>query len=365
MTKAVADGPAGDKLSCRVGSQALLRFTTDALIASGMSVWNASSVADIMVEADLIGADAHGTFRLAQYTTALISGQINPQAKLTVQHRRSAVALVDGGGGMGHLAMARAVDIANDLAKASGVGWVGLRHSNHAGAIGIYAARLASQGKIGICAAVSGVNHMAPTGSAEALIGTNPLAIAIPSGKSPPVIVDIATSVTSYGKIKSAASEGKSIPVGWAIERATGEPLIDPQRIESGLLLALGGYKGAGLAIALGLLAGVLNTASFGRAIPDFAAPAPWPVNTGQFVIAIDIEAFRPFAEFASEIDDHVDVLKMSNRLPGSSDIRLPGQERASRREDRTRNGVPVSAARLAAFDILAGQLKISPLLVG
>jgi L-2-hydroxycarboxylate dehydrogenase (NAD+) len=344
-----------------VGADVLRQFAVRALTAAGMSNSDAAIVADSMVEADLTGADSHGIFRLPQYVGWFDSGKVNPRGKVTVDYRRTGVAIVDGGRGMGHLGMTRAVDVANALASKVGVAWVGLRRSNHAGAIGVYAAQLARKGKIGICAAVSSINHMAPSGSAEALLGTNPIAIGIPAGEKPPIIVDIATSVASFGKIRSAALESQPIPVGWAIERATGKPLTDPDRIEQGLLAALGDYKGAGLALALGLLAGVLNGASFGREIPDFAAPSSSPVNVGQFVIALDVHALRPLANFGEVVGDHIDSFVNSTRLPGQDRVRLPGQDRAARRSDRERNGIPMSNAKLSALQKLADELGIPP----
>lgn len=344
----------------RVGADALMRLATRILTAAEMNPSDAAVVAEAMVDADLCGADEHGTFRLPQYVGWLKSGEVNPRGTITVDYRAPGVAVVDGGGGMGHLAMIRAVEVANDLASKAGVGWVGLRRSNHAGAIGVYAARLASKGHVGICAAVSSVNHMAPYGSAEALLGTNPIAIAIPAGEKPPILVDIATSVASFGKIKSAALENRPIPEGWAIERATGEPLTDPRRIEQGLLSGLGDYKGSGLALALGLLAGVLNSASFGREIPDFASLSSSPVNVGQFVVALNVEAFRPLADFTEAVGGHIDSFVSSKRLPGQDQVWLPGQDRAARRCDRERNGVPISTSRLLALQTLAEKLGIS-----
>lgn len=344
----------------RVPAGSLQLMAARILTAAGMLASDAETVAEAMVEADLSGADEHGTFRLAQYVGWLKSGEVKPRGSITVDHRKPGVAIVDGDGGMGHLAMIRAVDVASDLASKVGVGWVGLRQSNHAGAIGVYAARLAVKGHIGVCSAVSSVNHMAPFGSAEALLGTNPIAIAIPAGENPPILVDIATSVASFGKIKSAAQEKQPIPEGWAIERATGKPLTDPARIDQGLLLGLGDYKGSGLAMALGILAGVLNSASFGREIPDFASPSSSPVNVGQFVLALSVEAFRPLADFSSAVDSHIASFENSKRLPGHERIWLPGQDRAARRRDRGVHGVPISASRLSGLQALADRLGVS-----
>lgn len=345
----------------RVTPEALRLFATRILTAAGMTPSEAAMAAEAMVDADLGGADEHGTFRLPQYAGWLQVGEVKPRATITVDHRKPGVAIVDGNGGMGHLAMLRAIDVAGELASQVGVGWVGLRRSNHAGAIGVYATRLAAKGYIAICSAVSSINHMGAFGSAEALLGTNPLAIAIPAGAHPPILVDIATSVAAFGKIKSAALEKRSIPEGWAIDRATGTPLTDPARIEQGLLLGLGDYKGSGLALALGLLAGVLNNASFGREIPDFAAPSSSPVNVGQFVLALDVEAFRPLADFTNAIGRHIEDIVNSKRLPGHTQVWLPGQDRAARRADREVNGVPISASRLTSLRKLAEKLGVSP----
>ena len=155
-----------------------------------------------MIEADLTGFDAHGIVRLGIYVGWLKSGRVNPKANIKVLQRSPATALVDGDDGIGHLVMTYATNLAIELARQSGVGWVGARNSNHAGAAGIYPEMAVAHGMVGIYAAVSTINHMAPWGGAEALIGTNPIAIAIPAGKEAPVVLDIATSVSSFGNIR-------------------------------------------------------------------------------------------------------------------------------------------------------------------
>ena len=167
-----------------------------------------------------------------------------------------ATALVDGDNGMGHLVMSRAAEIAIDLAREAGIGWVGVRRSNHAGPASLYAAMPVAHGMVGIYSAVASANHMAPWGGLESLLGTNPLAIGIPTGDAPPVILDIATTVVSYGTVKNYTLQGKAMPEGWMIDRSTGSPLTDSARSTEGVLLPIGGYKGAGLALMLGLLAG-------------------------------------------------------------------------------------------------------------
>jgi len=340
----------------------LLSFTADALRACGLPERDAAITAKAMIEADLTGADAHGIFRLASYVKVLQQGRINPRAAMRIVSRGPATALIDGDNGMGHLVMTYAAETAVELARAAGVGWVGARRSNHAGAAGIYAAIPMAHGMIGLYAACSSVNHMAPTGGAEPLLGTNPIAVAIPAGEEPPVILDIATSVIAFGAVRTAALHGKPIPEGWMIDPATGKPLTDPSRGNHGLMAPIGGYKGAGLALVIGLLAAVLNGAAFGHDVSDFNADQGGETNTGQFVIALDIARFMEPKRFAAEIDRHLRDLKSSARLPGFDVIRLPGMERLRRREQRSRDGVTLAGAVVKQLDGLAGNLGIAPL---
>jgi LDH2 family malate/lactate/ureidoglycolate dehydrogenase len=343
-------------------ASSLLSFTNDALRACGLPGRDADIAAKAMIEADLTGADAHGIFRLAAYVKVLQQGRINPRANIRVVNRGPATALVDGDNGIGHLVTTFAAETAVELARASGVGWVGARRSNHAGAAGIYPALILRHGMIGLYAACSSVNHMAPTGGAEPLLGTNPIAAAIPAGDEPPVILDIATSVIAFGAVRTAALQGRPIPEGWMIDPKTGEPLTDSKRGNEGLMAPIGGYKGIGLALVIGLLAGVLNGAAFGHDVDDFNADQGGETNTGQFVVALDIARFMDPKAFAAEVDRHLRDFKSSPLLPGFDAIRLPGMERQRRREERSRNGVALAPAVNKQLDELAANLKIAPL---
>jgi len=340
----------------------LLAYTTDALRACGLPERDADITARAMIEADLTGADAHGIFRLASYVKVLRQGRINPKANMRVVNRGPATALIDGDNGMGHLVMSFAAETAVEIARESGVAWVGARRSNHAGAAGIYAAIPLRHGMIGLYAACSSANHMAPTGGAEPLLGTNPLAVAIPAGREPPIILDIATSVIAFGAVRTAALQGQQIPEGWMIDPATGKPLTDPARGSHGLMAPIGGYKGAGLALVIGLLAAVLNGAAFGRDVSDFNQDKGGETNTGQFVIALDIARFMPPDAFAAEVDRHIGEFKASARLPGFDAIRLPGAERLRRREQRSRDGVSLADVLVKQLDALAAELNIATL---
>jgi len=347
----------------RISSVGLRAFLEDALRACGLPGADAAVVAGAMLEADLTGQDAHGVFRLPGYVRQLKRGAFNPRPNIRVLERSPATALIDGDQGMGHLAMTYAAKLAIELARASGVGWVGARRSNHAGAGAIYAAIPVEHGMVGIYGAASSVNHMAPWGGSEPLLGTNPIAVAIPAGEEPPVILDIATSTASNGAIRTHELEGIPMPEGWVQSRKDGSPITDPRRINEGTYLPMAGYKGSGLSIVIGLLAGPLNRATFGRDVRDFAAPAgAGPLNVGQFVVALDVARFVPLDVFTAEVDRHIRDLAASQRLPGVEEIRAPGQGRAARRNEREQSGVPLAATLLAHVDEVAKSLGIKPL---
>jgi L-2-hydroxycarboxylate dehydrogenase (NAD+) len=341
---------------------AMIAFSHDALAACGVPEADAAIAARQMTEADITGFDAHGIFRLGFYCNTLQSGRCNPNANIRTLQRSAATALVDGDDGIGHLVMTYAANLAMELARESGIGWVGARNSNHAGAAGIYAEMPTRQNMVGIYAAVSTANHMAVWGAAEALLGTNPIAIGIPAGKQPPVVLDIATSVASFGTIRQHVASGKTMPDGWIVHSKTGKPINDPKEVGQGVLLPIGDYKGSGLALIIGLLAGVLNGAAFGRDVVDFTAAGSQKTNTGQFMVAIDVARFLPPEVFAKEMERHLDDLRSSARLPGVDAIRIPGEDRQRRREERMRDGVALPANLVKQLDDLASKLAIKPL---
>jgi LDH2 family malate/lactate/ureidoglycolate dehydrogenase len=346
----------------RVAASAIASFIKDAMAAVGLPSADAAKIAELMVEADLTGADAHGVFRLPQYVRRIKAGGVNPRANIAVTRTAPATAMVDGDNGMGHLVMQRAADTAIALAKESGVAWVGARRSNHAGAAGVYAAMTLPHDMIGIYAVVANANHMPVWGGAENLLGTNPIAFAVPAGQEAPVVLDIATTVVSYGTVKATKLQGKPMPEGWMIDAKDGSPLTDSARSADGLLLPIGGHKGSGLALALGLLAGTLNGAAFGRDVVDFNADDESACDTGHFIIALDVSRFIPIATFKSEIDRQLRDLKVSKVLPGFDAIRLPGEQRRTRRAERAAQGVPVFPEVIEQLDKVAAELMIKPL---
>jgi LDH2 family malate/lactate/ureidoglycolate dehydrogenase len=263
---------------------------------------------------------------------------------------------------MGHLVVARAAETAIDMARECGVAWVGCFMSGHAGAAGVYAALPLKADMIGIYSAVANANHMPLAGGAEPLLGTNPLAIAIPAGEEPPLVLDIATSIVSYGTIKNHRLQNKPLKDDWMVDPKTGAAITDPHKSMEALLLPMAGYKGAGLALMLGLLGGTLNGALFGRDCVDFNLEPSKVTNTGQFVVALDPSKFQKIEHFKAEVDRHTRSLRNSSPLPGGDAVRLPGDARAKRRADRVANGLALPPELLVQLDKLAGELGIKPL---
>ena len=322
---------------------------------------NAAKMAELMVEADLGGQDGHGVFRLPMYIKRIRAGGMSVDPDIKIISERTATALLDGGNGPGHLVMSRAADLAVEKAKTCGVAWVGARYSNHAGPAFLYAKMPLRENMIGLYVAVGSANHMPPWGGTDLLLSTNPIAVAIPSNTQPDIVLDMATTVAAYGKVKTAADRGETMPEGWMIDKQ-GQPLTDPTRADDGLLLPIGGPKGYGLSLIFGLLAGTLNGAAFGKDVVDFNADATATTNTGHFVVALDIAAFADVETFKAQIDGIWDEMKSSNRLPGFDEIRLPGERLAASLADRQANGIPIPSALGGRLNALADDLGI-PLL--
>jgi LDH2 family malate/lactate/ureidoglycolate dehydrogenase len=190
-----------------------------ALEAVNVPAADAMIIANLMVKSDLVGADGHGIFRLPAYLKRIRAGGVNLQPNIHIEREQGATALINGDNALGHLVMNRAVELALEKVKQHSVCWIGSHFGNHSGAASVYVRKLAEQGYIGIYMAVGNANHMAPWGGIDLLLSTNPIAIAVPAGKDPIVLLDIATTVAAYGKVKVAAQKGESIPDDWMIDK--------------------------------------------------------------------------------------------------------------------------------------------------
>ncbi len=345
----------------RVPAQKLESFIASAFDAVGISKSEAKTIAELMVRADVQGSEGHGVFRLPQYIRRIKGGAVNLKPRIRMAREAAGMGLVDGDNAMGHLVMRFATEKAIEKAKGAGVAWVGVRMSNHAGPASLYASMPVEHDMVGLYLAVGNANHLPPWGGLDMLLSTNPIAVAVPAGEEAPVVLDMATTVAAYGKVKTKAQRGEMMPEGWMMDRE-GRPLTDPRRANEGFLLPIGGYKGYGLALVIGILAGTLNGAAMGKDVVDFNADDTSVTNTGHAIVAINVEAFQPVAEFKQQVDTLIRDIRGSRRLPGVDRIRLPGEGSHAARADRAKNGIPLPTPLLASLNELAGQLGISPL---
>src|SRR6201988_3481600 len=281
----------------RVSAPQLTAFATRALIAAGLPEDDAQAVAGLMVEPILRGSPPHGVTPLPLYVRRLRAGGINAKPNIRLISDRASVALIDGDNGMGHLVMRRAAALAIEKAKATGVGWIGARMSNHAGPAALYVTMPLEHDMVGLYFAVGSNNHLPPWGGSKSLLGTNPMAVAVPALEEPPIVLDMAPTVAAYGKVRLKAQRGEPMPGGWMIDRE-GKPLTDAKRADEGYLLPIGDYKGYGLSLIIALLAGALNRAAMGHDVVDFVKETGKATNTGQAIAAISIDTFTPPAEF-------------------------------------------------------------------
>jgi L-2-hydroxycarboxylate dehydrogenase (NAD+) len=355
------DANGGKTTMQRVGFDALRDFIAASFRKLGLPDTDALTVASLMAEADLQGSDGHGVIRLPHYARRIRAGGISLHPEIKILQERAAMALIDGGNAMGHLVMTRAADLAAQKARVSGVAWVGTRMSNHSGPASLYARKILARDMIGMVLAVGNANHLPPWGGLDMLLSTNPIAVAVPAGKRPPIVLDMATTVAAYGKVKAKAQRGESMPEGWMIDRE-GRPLTDPKRAEEGFLLPIGGYKGYGLALIVGLLAGTLNGAAMGKDVIDFNHDDKSPTNTGQAIVAIDTGAFGDPDAFKRAVDTLSDDLRQSRRMPNVDRIWLPGEQSHARRIENERDGIPIAAPLLRTLDRLADDLGVARL---
>jgi L-2-hydroxycarboxylate dehydrogenase (NAD+) len=348
-----------------VSLEKLQTFIHAAMVKLGLPDADAAVVAALMAQADLQGSDGHGISRLPQYARRIRAGGFNTKPNIRVVREQASTALVDGDNGMGHVVMSRATAIAIQKARTTGIGWVNAQFSNHAGPASLYARMPLAHDMIGLDFAVGNANHLPPWGGLDMLLSTNPIAAAIPAGEEQPIVLDMATTVAAYGKVKTKALRGEMMPEGWMIDRE-GKPLTDPKRAEEGMLLPLGGmeagYKGYGLALIIGLLAGTLGGAAMGKEVVDFNHDDDSVTNTGQAICAINVAAFGDVNTFKTAVDTLVRDIRGSEKIPGVDRIQIPGERSEETRIARARNGIPIAPALMKALDQLADELGMKKL---
>ncbi len=322
---------------------ALEAFVTEAMRRYGIHEADAQIAARILVTTDTWGVHTHGTRQLRPLLKNFPIGRLDAEAASEVIREGAAWALVDGHHSLPFVTAQRAMELAIQKAKVAGIGYVSVIHTSHFGAAGYYATLAADQGMIGM-AMCNADPQMTIPGARGKVLGTNPIAYAIPAGKNKPVFFDIATSAAAANKIIRAKLLGQSIPEGWLVN-ADGEPTTDPGGFpESGALMPMAAHKGYGFALLVEVLAGVMSGAALTKEQPswvtDVAGNPPGQVNQGQMFIAIDAGAMLSPAIFDQRMDWLVDYIHDSPKAKDANRIYLPGEIEWEKREQALAHGM-------------------------
>ncbi|MGH2460651.1 MAG: Ldh family oxidoreductase [Chloroflexota bacterium] len=328
----------------RVNAADLTALVTAIFERCGMTAPDAWRLTDSLVSADLRAVNSHGVLRVPEYVKKLTTGGVDPRGVPRVVRDAGACLVVDAGNSMGQIGAQLAIEQAIARAEATGIAAVAIRGSNHCGAMAYYASQALAHDMIG-WATTNALPVMAPWGGAERILGINPLAIAIPAGDEPPIVYDAAFSGSAHGKVRVYQQRGLRLPEGWAVDRE-GRPTTDPAAAIDGLLLPIGGFKGAGLAMIMGVLSSMLSGASYGTELGDLEQ-GPRAGQDGHFVMAIRIAAFEDVARFKARVDRAIQQIHACQLAPGFDRLYAPGEkEFLSERENR-RAGIPLPVVTL------------------
>jgi L-2-hydroxycarboxylate dehydrogenase (NAD+) len=325
----------------------------DILVARGVPAVDAGKVADSLIAADLRGIDTHGLACLKDYVQALEENRIAATPSFRIDQRFPWASRLDADNGLGPLAAWEGMTLAIGSAERFGIGATGVTRSNHFGAAGVYAAMAAERGCIGIVAANASA-VAAPHGATKPMLGTNPLAIAIPAGRFAPVVLDMATSEGSRKKVRKALEDGSEIPSGWALG-PDGKPTTDPAQALKGVMLPFAGAKGSGLSLIVDILAGVLTGAAFGGQVLSVMTNQERESGNGHFMLAFKASAFLEQTAYTHRIEEEIERLHALPPATGFDAVTYPGERSARVRADRSALGIPMTEARIEALVALGG----------
>ena len=324
----------------------LLQQMIDIFRAWGMTPRHAGTIAEVLLAADLAGIDSHGATLLALYEQQIRSGKASAQPDIKVLRERGAVMVIDAGAGFGQVPGMMAVDGLIERARTHGLAAATVRNSNHYGAAGVYARRMADAGLIGITTSSVWRPAIVPTGGKAAMLGTNPIAFAAPRKNGRPFLLDMATSTIAIGKLKLAIRSGEPIPAGWAVTRE-GAPQRHPTLdLLDTLLLPLGGdrlhggHKGYGLATMVEILSSALS----GAALTPLRDPGDGSHDVGHFFLALDPTFFRDDPDdFSADVDRLLEALRATPAVDAARPVLVAGDPEYAREDERRRLGIPVS----------------------
>jgi LDH2 family malate/lactate/ureidoglycolate dehydrogenase len=347
----------------------MLRFTADELRRVSEAIFKAVGtpsdvapyMAETLVECDLMGHESHGVIRIPSYVERVEAGLCAPAARPTIVNETPTTAVVSGHWTFGQVAARFAAELVIRKAKESNIAAVSVVECNHQGRLGEYSTMIARERMIGMV--VTGgfgkpFNQVAPYGGAKGILGTNPFSFAVPAGAREPFVADFATSVVAEGKLRVAQAKGVSVPEGWVID-AEGRPSTDPSAYQKGgAMLAFGGHKG----YALSLLADLLG--SFLGGAEKLGTP---PLTYGTFMMALRVDAFRPFEEFTSSVDRRFGEIKDVPPAEGFEEVLVPGEPESRTKAQRVREGIPVPEATWEKITAIAAKynLDVDGLLAG
>ena len=339
-------------------SDRLRIWTQEIFRKIGVGVDDATLLTDSMIEANLRGVDTHGITRmLCVYAERIRKGVMNPESRFTVVREKSSTALIDCHNSIGQVGAAKAMRIAIEKARQTGVAFTAVTHSNHYGMAAYWAMMALPQGMIGF-SSTNAPAAAAPTGGRTAMFGTNPFAIAIPAGRELPVVLDLATTAVARGRIILYAKQDKPLDAGWAFDER-GIPTTDPHVALKGLLAPIGGYKGYGIMLAIDLLCGVLTGSNHGIHFPGFLADNMIePTDVGSVFAAIHVENFIDLTEFRAAMDSAIREIKTSDRAEGIQRIYVPGEIEFEMKAERLANGIPIPEAVVKDFVALGQELS-------
>ena len=335
----------------RIDAERLIDFGAAVYASAGMPEADARFVADTLVQADLWGHQSHGVLRLGWYLERLQNKVMKPVTQSETVVDAGTIAVIDGHDGVGQVLTADATRDAIKRAKAHGIGAVGLRNSNHFGTCMYYTRMAALEGCVMIMT-TNGGPAMAPWGGRKKIIGTNPWSVAAPAGRHPPLIMDMANTGVARGKIYLARQKREPIPLGWAIN-AAGEPTTDPQAAIDGIILPMAEHKGYAIAVVVDVLSGVLTGSGFLSAVHSPYKTAE-KSNCGHLIIALNIEAFQPLAQFNARMEQYVSELKSVPLAKGTNEVFYPGEMEAANDVRNRREGLLLPADTLVSLSKIA-----------
>jgi L-2-hydroxycarboxylate dehydrogenase (NAD+) len=346
----------------------LFNFTKTIFLKIGCNEQEALLAAKVLLSADLRGVDSHGIARLSGYVRLWEAGRINSKPKIKIIHESPSTAVVDGDAALGLVAAPWAMKVAIAKARDAGTGWVSVKNSNHFGIAGYHAMMALEHDMIGI-AMTNASPLVAPTFSLERLLGTNPIAVAIPAGEEPPFVADFATTTAANGKLEILQRKNEEAPSGW-IQNAHGSSSTNPYELkDGGALLPLGGdkehgsHKGYCLGAVVDIFSAVLSGANYGPWVPPFVSFLPLPADPvgegiGHFFGVMRIDAFRPAAEFKTHMDKWISTFRNARAVEGESVI-IPGDPERKIELERKQKGISLLEAVEKDLNMLANKFQV------